>query len=151
MKYQVRIGDQSFSVEIETLAARPIIAMVDGVRFEVWPENDPTLANESSGCADIQVLPQDKQPAAPTGETSAGKAPKAVFRSKTVNAPIPGVIVEVLVRPGELVEHAQPLFVIEAMKMRNQIRSPRKGEVSAVFVATGQTVNHNTPLLEFQE
>ncbi len=151
MKYQVSIDDQSFMVEIESLASRPIAAYVDGVRFEVWPENGETTGTQSSECIDVQISTERPSEAGKPGESSLGPGAKAAFKSHTVNAPIPGVILEVLVKPGDSVVHGQALFVIEAMKMRNQIRAPRAGEISKVLVTAGQTVIHNHPLMEYSE
>ena len=57
-----------------------------------------------------------------------------------VAAPMPGKIVRVLVAPGQQVEAGQGLLVIEAMKMQNEIRSPKSGTVEKL-VREGQTVN----------
>ena len=57
-----------------------------------------------------------------------------------VKAPIPGLITRVLVQPGDQVEAGQPLLVLEAMKMENEIRAPRGGSVSRVDVVEGQGV-----------
>jgi biotin carboxyl carrier protein len=56
-------------------------------------------------------------------------------------APMPGKIVRVLVREGELVEAGQGLLVVEAMKMQNEIRSPKSGTVERVLAQEGQPVN----------
>jgi len=55
-------------------------------------------------------------------------------------APMPGKIVRVLVAKGQQVENGQGLLVIEAMKMQNEIRSPKSGTVEKV-AREGQTVN----------
>jgi biotin carboxyl carrier protein len=65
-----------------------------------------------------------------------------------VKAPIPGTIVRVLVRSGQPVETGQPLLVLEAMKMENQIRAPRAGIVGQLHVAAGQSVTLNSVLVE---
>jgi biotin carboxyl carrier protein len=57
-----------------------------------------------------------------------------------VVAPMPGKIVSVLVAPGQNVEAGRGLFVIEAMKMQNEIRSPKSGTVERLLVKEGQTV-----------
>jgi acetyl/propionyl-CoA carboxylase alpha subunit len=57
-----------------------------------------------------------------------------------VKAPIPGIITRVLVEPGSVVEAGEPLLVLEAMKMENEVRAPRSGSVHAVGVKVGQTV-----------
>lgn len=55
-------------------------------------------------------------------------------------APMPGRIVRVLVQPGAEVRSLQPLVVIEAMKMENELRAPRAGRVKAVAVEEGMSV-----------
>ena len=57
-----------------------------------------------------------------------------------VAAPMPGKIVKLLVEPGEVVAAGQGLLVMEAMKMENEIRSPREGRVREVRVAERQAV-----------
>jgi biotin carboxyl carrier protein len=57
-----------------------------------------------------------------------------------VVAPMPGKIVRVLVRTGEAVQARQPLIVIEAMKMENELRAAAAGTVAEVLVEEGQSV-----------
>jgi biotin carboxyl carrier protein len=57
-----------------------------------------------------------------------------------VKAPIPGLITRVLVEVGQPVEAGQPLVMLEAMKMENEIRAPFSGTVSAIHVTQGQSV-----------
>ena len=68
-----------------------------------------------------------------------------------VRAPLPGVIKEVFVTQGEKTAYGQELCVIEAMKMRNTIRSSREGIIAEVTVSPGQTVNHDDILIKFLE
>jgi biotin carboxyl carrier protein len=56
-------------------------------------------------------------------------------------APMPGKVVRVLVSPGDHVEAGAGIVVVEAMKMQNEMKSPRTGVVSAVNVQVGATVN----------
>jgi len=61
-------------------------------------------------------------------------------------APMPGKIVRVLAAPGTPVAHRQPIIVIEAMKMENELRASRDGVVTDVFVREGQSVEAGTAL-----
>lgn len=61
-------------------------------------------------------------------------------------APMPGKIVRVLAAPGTQVAHRQPIIVIEAMKMENELRAARDGVVTDVFVREGQSVEAGTAL-----
>lgn len=145
MKFRINIDDQHYLVEIADINVRPIIATVDGQSYEVWPENETTRIQQAPDQA------AGKTEIARPAVTTAPVIARPVFEDKVVRAPIPGVVVNVLVKPGDLVEHGQTLLSIEAMKMRNAIRSSRNGEVGKVFVAVGQTVNHNDSLVEFVE
>jgi biotin carboxyl carrier protein len=62
-------------------------------------------------------------------------------------APMPGRIVKVLVKPGDEVDARQPLIVVEAMKMENELRSPRRGRVTEVTVVEGALVEAKTVLI----
>lgn len=56
-------------------------------------------------------------------------------------APMPGKVVRVLVEPGAQVEAGQGIVVVEAMKMQNEMKSPKAGVVAAMNVEIGATVN----------
>jgi propionyl-CoA carboxylase alpha chain len=67
--------------------------------------------------------------------------------SRLVRAPMPGQIVSVAVRPGDLVEPGAELLVMEAMKMQNVIRASKAGKVAKVAVSAGQSVAAEQDLL----
>jgi biotin carboxyl carrier protein len=69
-----------------------------------------------------------------------GAAAEAEGRQQVL-APMPGKIIRVLVKAGDSVEMKQGLAVVEAMKMQNEIRSPKSGVVERIMVTEGQTVN----------
>src|SRR5690606_13009749 len=55
-------------------------------------------------------------------------------------APMPGMVVRILVEPGQTVAAGQGVIVVEAMKMENELRSPAAGVVAHIAVSAGQTV-----------
>jgi biotin carboxyl carrier protein len=73
-----------------------------------------------------------------------------VAGATTVVAPMPGRLVKVLVAPGHHVEARQPLIVIEAMKMQNELRAPRAGIVREIAAAEGQIVDGGAVLVVFE-
>jgi biotin carboxyl carrier protein len=75
------------------------------------------------------------------GDPSVGSGPRMIV------APMPGRIVKVLVKPQEQVSARQPLVVVEAMKMENELRAPRAGTVAEVRVAEGSSVEADTVLV----
>jgi biotin carboxyl carrier protein len=60
---------------------------------------------------------------------------------------MPGKVVRVLVAPGEPVSEGQALVVVEAMKMENELKSPKAGTVGEVFAKEGSAVEANAKLL----
>ena len=64
-----------------------------------------------------------------------------------VKAPMPGRVVKLLVKPGDVVQPRQGLVVVEAMKMENELRSERPGTVSKVCVAEGASVEAGVVLV----
>jgi biotin carboxyl carrier protein len=61
--------------------------------------------------------------------------------SGTLTADIPGLVVEIRVRAGQAVQRGEPLIVVEAMKMQNELTAGIDGEVERIAVAVGQSVN----------
>jgi acetyl-CoA/propionyl-CoA carboxylase biotin carboxyl carrier protein len=112
------------------LVERSTTVEVDGRRFAVtmWvPETAPVLATAAATPA--------RKPARPS---SGGGA--AAIGNGEVAVPMQGTIVKVLVEEGSKVEAGQPVVILEAMKMENQIQAEISGTVTKVKVAPGDTV-----------
>jgi biotin carboxyl carrier protein len=137
MKLNVKIGETNYEVDIEDLNTRPIVATVNGARVEVTPENGTPL-------------PARRDPSAAPAIEKKPAAPSITANGNVLHAPLPGTVTEIFVKGGDHVESGQVVLVIEAMKMKNNIRSPREGKLAAVNVTAGQTVNHKEALLEFE-
>lgn len=71
---------------------------------------------------------------------------KHISGDASIRAPMPGLVVNVLAAVGSAVERGQTVVVLEAMKMENDLTSPRPGIVKAVRVERGQTVNQGDVL-----
>jgi len=74
------------------------------------------------------------------GRRSRRAAELAAAGEQRVVAPMPGRVLRVLAAPGDEVAARQPLVVVEAMKMENEVLSPKTGRVVALEVVSGQTV-----------
>jgi biotin carboxyl carrier protein len=77
----------------------------------------------------------------------AGAAPLKVEGRVTLLAPMPGKVVRVLVKQGDSVQEGQGLVVVEAMKMENELKSPKAGTVTELFAREGSPVEANAKLL----
>ncbi len=144
MKIKVVIDNQTYMVDIDDIRARPVIANVEGDIFEVWPETDQAVESKSTTMPDISV--PDAGPVASTMMSSADTS-----GGKDILSPLPGVIVAILVKPGDNVKHGQELCTLEAMKMKNAIRSSKDGSIASIEVAVGDQVGHGQVLLTYGE
>ena len=108
---------------------------VNGVAYSVSVEE--TAAGAAPVAAPVAA------PAAPKAAPAPAAAPKAAAGAAgavTVKAPMPGNILEVRVKDGQAVQAGDVLFILEAMKMENEIMAPAAGTVSGVAVQKGSAV-----------
>ena len=146
MKINVKIDDQSYQVEIVDIHARPVVAHVDGETFEVWPDADASLAAGSKLTEKPQI--SVREPAAVI--STPGLAVQG-GSGKNITAPLPGVIVAVLVKTGDKVSRGQELCTLEAMKMKNAIRANRDTVIESIEINVGDQVSHGQVLMTFAE
>ena len=146
MKYKITVSDKIYEVEIEDINKRPVVAFVDGDRFEVMPENADQAETRKEAGRKTESKTFNPNPA-----PAAVPSPNLALSGNTQTAPLPGTVIEVFVKAGDKVEAGQVILVIEAMKMKNSIRSVFSGTVGEVFVSTGQSVAHKQALIKFAD
>ena len=139
MIIKVEIEGKVYSVSIKDVHSNPVLAEVDGKVYQVFPE--------VQGPAVIPAVAA--QPAPVPVAAPAAPAPSA-GNGLTLNAPLPGVIVSIDVQAGQTVKSGQQVCTLEAMKMKNAIRSDRDGVIAQVNVKAGDLVKHNQPMFTFQ-
>jgi biotin carboxyl carrier protein len=135
----VIVDGQAMSVSVPDLDA-PIDQMewliVDGRPHEVVLDPELRWIRTSTGLHRVEVRDLE------------ARVPRPVSRDGRVKSPIPGRIKVVFVQVDDRVEAGQPLLILEAMKMENEIRSPRSGLVSQLNASVGQNVTLNEVLIE---
>ena len=114
--------------------------IVDGTTYEVGVE----LLNEAPAAA------QSPAPAAPAAPAPAPAQSAAPAAGEKITSPMPGNILSVSVQPGSVVKKGQILFILEAMKMENEIICPRDGVVASVHVQAGVSVDTDALLCVLQ-
>jgi glutaconyl-CoA/methylmalonyl-CoA decarboxylase subunit gamma len=145
MKIHVKIQNRTYEVRIGDIHARPIQASVDGETFEVWPE-EMTLPSE-----DYQPPAASSADKPVKSVSLEGPSVSAADKIKQVKAPIPGVIISIIVGEGDEVTYGQELCVLEAMKMKNVLRAGRAGTIAKVLVKEGESVQHSQVLMEYED
>lgn len=144
-RYVVEIGGVRHEVDTRALGPWVLSLIVEGKSHElaVVRLGDGNYSVDWRGRSfEIELV----DPLTHLAETSRGEAGRQGKR--VVKAYMPGRVVEVRVQPGDRVEAGQPMVVLEAMKMQNEIQAERSGLVSRVFVAAGQAVEGGDPLFE---
>ncbi len=141
----ITVNGRPFTVEIADDGA----VLVDGITYDVTLEGETAIVGEesytvqTSGLALTAIAP----PPTPSGPA----APAAVEAGAgAVSAIMPGKIIRVLVEPGQQVEEGEPVCVLEAMKMENELSAPRSGTVQAVHVKPGDDVEKDLVLVEIE-
>ena len=166
MLYQVTLGEKVVRVELrrasDQLLARvddgpeqpvqlqpvhgPLRALVLGERrIELLAElQDDDAVRLTIGGLEYQAEVLDDahaRLASVAGSRTTGHA------RRELKAPMPGLLVKILVLVGDTIEAGQPLAVLQAMKMENELALPRGGTVTAINVAAGQTVEQGQVLV----
>lgn len=133
----VIINNKPYRIEVDNLAVSPLIVKVNGKPYQVELEPAP-----------VAPVPELESP--PLPEQLSKPAAAAETTAQLITAPLPGHVVVIAVKPGDTVSVGQELCSLEAMKMKNAIRSPRDGVIAEVKVELGQAVAHGDVLLTFQ-
>ncbi len=68
----------------------------------------------------------------------------------SIKAPMPGIIIDIPVEPGQQVKEGESLVILEAMKMENAILSPSNATIKDILVKKGDTVEKNKLLIELE-
>jgi biotin carboxyl carrier protein len=131
------IHGTEYHVDVKGIEENIAHIEVNGTRYDV--EIDRKV--KSSKTPTI-VRPQATGPAKPEIDKKEGGTPS------TIIAPLPGIILAILVKPGDIIRKGQKLLTMEAMKMENQVLAEKDGVVEVIKVQPGQTVLQGDALLE---
>ncbi|MEW6049908.1 MAG: biotin/lipoyl-containing protein [Candidatus Zixiibacteriota bacterium] len=134
--------------ENSKLAVRPVgaglyVVEQNGIRHSV-----AVARNKSGYLVDVDSMLFEVQELSEEG--FAGGAGDHGAAKDKVYAPMPGKIVKLMVAVGDAVELKQPLVIVEAMKMENQVNAKAKGRVKAVNFAAGDQVDTEKPIIELE-
>ena len=145
MKYVVTMNGKRYEVEVERMSAFHMLTreeIASGVSTPVQPVAATAPKAAAPAPAAAAPAPAAAAPApAATPAPAAAPAAKAAPGGTSVTSPMPGAVLGVKVNVGDKVSAGQTMFVLEAMKMENEIVAPVDGTVASINVKTGDTVD----------
>jgi biotin carboxyl carrier protein len=164
MRYGATIGGQTFEVDINRRAANIVEAQVGDRKYVLearavqpglywlnWENRsiEVVVTEKNDGCL---VMLGGRQILVELGDvrTSLRHAQQGQQGTVQVRAPMPGKVIRVLVKDGDSVEANQGIVVMEAMKMQNEIKSPKNGTVKKIGITAGSAVNSGDLLAEVE-
>lgn len=124
-KFRININGKEYMVEMEELGVAPGAGVI----------SQPIAAAPIAPAASAPVAAPVAQAAPVTGE------------GETMESPMPGNILDVFVKVGDKVVENQPLVILEAMKMENEIVAPNAGTITAVYVTKGSPIDVGAPIV----
>ncbi|EPN9407479.1 acetyl-CoA carboxylase biotin carboxyl carrier protein subunit [Enterococcus faecalis] len=143
-KFKISIDGKEYLVEMEEIggvpqpapvAPQPTAPVAPQPTAPVAPQPTAPVATTETPAPAVEEAPAPAaQPAAPAG-------------ADAMPAPMPGTVLKVLVNVGDTVSENQPLLILEAMKMENEIVAGKAGTVTGIHVTQGQIVNPGEPLI----
>ncbi len=137
-KLRIAVDGKQYDVEVEILEDDD-----DKVLPSYYYQNNPNNM--------MQQAPAPQPMAAPAPAPAARpKAPVQSGASNSLTSPINGVVLEIPVKAGQTVAEGEVVIVLEAMKMKTNISSPKAGEIASVNVSLGDRVESGQALVTFK-
>ena len=127
-KFKVNVNGKSYLVELEELGASPSQQPLS------QPVAQPVVAQKAETSVPASQ-PEEALAQVPTGE------------GITIEAPMPGNVLAIKVKVGDQVAYEQPVVVLEAMKMENELVAPKAGTVTAIYVTEGSAIDVGKPII----
>ena len=144
----VRIGEEEIPVDFRRVRGEASYSLLMGaesrpISFERRPDGLSVTVESESYVVSVE---DERTRAARSVSGGTGSRDK----SKVLLSMMPGIVREIRVAPGDAVAKGQPLLILEAMKMQNEIRAVMDGTVKTVHVEANKTVNKGDPLITLE-
>lgn len=141
-QFKFTINGNEYEVEVQNIEENIATVEVNGTSYEV------TLDKEMKQRKTPKIIQAKPVPTtdvtAATAKTANPNAPKG---GGTIKSPLPGTILDIYVKVGEVVKLGQHLLMLEAMKMENNIDADKEGKISEIKVNRGDSVMEGDVLI----
>lgn len=137
-EYKYKINGNLYNVVIGDIEENIAHVEVNGTHYTVEMEKKPKAAPAPKPVA---------RPAARPAAAPAAAPAKPAAAKSGVKSPLPGVILDIKVKEGDMVKKGQTIIILEAMKMENSINADKDGKITAINVSKGESVLEGTDLV----
>jgi len=141
----IAVDDVEYEVDIVKVSNQEFSVLYEGRSFniEVIESKEPKHYNVNTLYSKFDVEVVDNE----TRYRQSRMQSKQILNDNTIRSPMPGKVVKVFVKPGDIVEAGQPLIVLSAMKMESEFKAGQRGIVKEVPVKEGETVDNDQLLV----
>jgi glutaconyl-CoA/methylmalonyl-CoA decarboxylase subunit gamma len=138
--FAVTVDGREWHIDVARVDAQTLSLLMRGGSGQVWSHEVAVAPDPNSSALAVRVgdVPVT---VSLNGRRRWGRADEPAAGPERLLAPMPGKIVRVLVNAGEPVSARQPVVVIEAMKMENELKASQAGTVAEIHVRDGQSVD----------
>jgi biotin carboxyl carrier protein len=140
----VTVNGRPFTVEVTDEGE----ILVDGIAYDIALDGE--IATVGEDVYPVEIAGLTMSAAAPSGVPFSSAVPVVEAGVGSVLAIMPGKIIRVMVEVGQQVEEGEPVCVLEAMKMENELNARQDGLVRAVHVKPGDDVEKDQILVEIE-
>lgn len=143
--YKFKINGNEYNVQINAVEGQEMSMEVNGTHYNVTVETEmekkPIIARPAT---------KPQVAAAPSGTVQRSASKPSAAGGNKITAPLPGTILDVMVKEGDEVKEGQAVVVLEAMKMENSLEADQAGKVKEVKVRKGDAVLEGDVLIVFE-
>lgn len=137
-EYKIKINGNEYAVSVSNVEDNTAYVNVNGTEYQVEVEGmasrpkTPKVVQQATVATSTESHPATARTSSPASTASANAG--------NIKSPLPGVVLDVMVRVGDAVKTGQRLMILEAMKMENNIDSDRDGVVKEIVARKGDSV-----------
>ncbi len=145
-EYKIKINGNEYGVAVKNVENESAEVVVNGTEYIVEVEGMKAKpATKTPKLVRAATIPAGEDH--PAVQNTSSPAQTASVAAGDIKSPLPGVILDIMVKEGDSVKVGQKLMLLEAMKMENNIDSDRDGTVKAIKISKGSSVLEGDVLL----
>ena len=144
----ISVNGRALTVDFNSVSGQPVYSLlVDGASFEAFVYPGEEKLEVLLMGRQFPVMVEDERDKRLRAAAGGSVSETGEYHLK---APMPGMVVSILVEEGQNIEKGQVMLILESMKMQNELKSPQAGTVGRLRVKAGESVEQRQTLLSVQ-